>query len=213
MLVCVCSAYRTHIASTLTPCTSPQRIKDCSTCLACLYWILRCIKFLPSITLHGFSYRIIPGLHHSWSKNYEQVNFMHDQVLHQLSATCQGWRGCVTTALSSLAMHFCGRILQIFPQECFFCAKLSHGWMDGAWGLQTATDHCSSMQNLEQAPSTSFALNISERSCGFFQAGIADNNCDLQLHALSILAVFVRDPAHPGAGMVGIAMILLSGRC
>lgn len=84
--------------------------------------------------------------------------------------------------------------------------------MDGAWGLQTATDHCSSMQNLEQAPSMSFALNISERSCGFFQAGIADNNCDLQLHALPILAVFVRDPAHPRAGMVGIAMILLSGR-
>lgn len=127
---CVCSAYIIHIASTLTPCTSPQRIKDCSTCLACLYHILHCIKSLPSITLHGFPYRIIPGLHHSWSRNYEPLNLMHGQVLHQLSATCQGRWGYVTTALSSLAMHFCGSILQIFPQECFFGAKLFHGCMD-----------------------------------------------------------------------------------
>lgn len=171
---CACSAYVTHIASTLIPCTSPQRIKDCNTCPACLYHILHCIKFLPSITLHGFPYRTTPGLHHSWSKNYEQMSFMHGQALHQLSATCQGCWGYETTTLSSLAMYFCSSILQIFPQECFFCAKLSHGWMDGVWGLHTATDHCSSMQNLEQAPSKHFALNTSECSCGFVQAGIAD---------------------------------------
>lgn len=47
--------------------------------------------------------------------------------------------------------------------------------MDGVWGLQTATDPCSSVRNLEQASSECFALNISECSCGFVQAGIADS--------------------------------------
>lgn len=48
-------------------------------------------------------------------------------------------------------------------------------WMDGwSLGFAEATDHCSSMQNLEQALSKCFAVNISECSCGFVQSGIAD---------------------------------------
>lgn len=74
-----------------------------------------CIRFLPSITLRGSPCGIMPGLHHAGSKNGEQMNFMHDQASHQLcaaaaEAACQGWRGGVTRALSSLVLRFPGII-------------------------------------------------------------------------------------------------------
>lgn len=73
--------------------------------------------------------------------------------------------------LRTLAMHFCGSILQIFPQECFFCAKLSHGWSLGP---------ADSYRPLQQ-PAKSWASILKvlccqpECSCGFVQAGIADS--------------------------------------
>lgn len=53
-----------------------------------------------------------------------------------------------------------------------------------------------------------FALSVPESSGGFGQAGIADTLLQQLSHALTAPAVTVMDPAHPRAGVDGIAMTI-----
>lgn len=145
------------------------------------------------------------------AKIMSKRTFMHGQVLHQLSATCQGWWAYVTTALSSLVMHFAAVSCRFFPRDASLVQnRPMDGWMEPGVcrQLQTTAAAC---KILSKHPQSTLLSSYLRAVVGLFRQGLLShywNNCDLQLRALPILAVSVRDPAHPRAVMDGTAVTI-----
>lgn len=82
-------------------------------------------------------------------------------------------------------------------------------WTDRAWGLQKLQTTAAACKILSKHPQSALLSTYLSAAVDLFSQGLLTyywKNCDLQLHALPALAVFVRDPAHPRVVMDDTAM-------